>query len=403
MVSAVAILLLLALFATTAHAQTFSIIHSFHSGAFDGDTPYSGVTIRGGTLYGTTLEGGTNCGMGHSCGTVYQLSHAGNNWVERLIYRFPTRPFGGVYPFARVVFGPDGHLYGTASQSDSIYGAVYELIPPMSICRTVACYWSGAGIYSLLGDSDGEYRNTAILSGTSTATSMALRQWEEREGTVFQMSKSGNNWTETTIYKFKLGDEGCYPESGLVMDNNGNFFGTTSSCSPKGNGGVYELTYNPQTGWKETTLYRFTGGTDGGSPWAGLTLDSTGNLYGASSVGTAGATVFELSPSGNTYMFKVPYHFPSGLRGPLASLTLDAAGNLYGTTVSAGTHGLGTIFKLTNTANGWVYASLHDFTGGDDGGYPISNVSIDTDGTLYGTSSGGYGQAGDGIVWMIKP
>jgi hypothetical protein len=81
---------------------------------------------------------------------------------------------------------------------------------------------------------------------------------------------------------------------------------------------------------------------------------------------------------------------------------MDAAGNLYGTTVCDGTHFKGNVFKLANTPNGWVYTSLHDFTVGDDGGDPFSNVSIDSDGTLYGTTVGG-GIYGNGVVWMIKP
>ena len=69
-----------------------------------------------------------------------------------------------------------------------------------------------------------------------------------------------------------------------------------------------------------------------------------------------------------------------------ATLTMDGAGNLYGTTYCGGIYNDGNVFKLSNTENGWVYTSLHDFTGGTDGGYPIGNVSIDTDGTLYGTT-----------------
>jgi hypothetical protein len=132
-------------------------------------------------------------------------------------------------------------------------------------------------------------------------------------------------------------------------------------------------------------------------------MDSSGNLYGATRIGypDTGPAVFELSPSGDTWTFKVLYGFPPDWEGPHASLTLDAAGNVYGTTLRGGAFKMGNVFKLTNTANGWVYTSLHDFTGGEDGGYPVSNVSIDVDGTLYGTTS--TGTAGAGNVWMIKP
>ncbi len=88
---------------------------------------------------------------------------------------------------------------------------------------------------------------------------------------------------------------------------------------------------------------------------------------------------------------------------------MDGSGNLLGTTACDGIYNQGNVFKLSNTQNGWVYTSLHDFTGGTDGGLEVlSNVAIDTDGTLYGTTSEGGDMNcnegyGCGVVWMIKP
>ncbi len=118
-----------------------------------------------------------------------------------------------------------------------------------------------------------------------------------------------------------------------------------------------------------------------------------------------------MSPSGDTWTFKVIYTFTGVLNspcGPTRSLTFDAAGNLYGTTQCDGSFYEGNVFKLTNSQNGWVYTSLHDFTGGADGGGPFSEVAIDTDGTLYGTTIEGGNRgcdsgSGCGVVWMIKP
>lgn len=81
---------------------------------------------------------------------------------------------------------------------------------------------------------------------------------------------------------------------------------------------------------------------------------------------------------------------------------MDSSGNLLGTTKCDGANGFGNVFKLTNTGSGWTYTSLHDFTGQSDGGYPISNVSIDGSGNLYGTASTG-GSQGVGVVWEITP
>ena len=87
---------------------------------------------------------------------------------------------------------------------------------------------------------------------------------------------------------------------------------------------------------------------------------------------------------------------------------MDNSGNLYGTTLCDGANSFGSVFELTNMQNGWEYISLHDFTGNSDGAYPFSNVTIDTDGTLYGTAQNGgnltcNASVGCGTVWMIKP
>jgi uncharacterized repeat protein (TIGR03803 family) len=87
---------------------------------------------------------------------------------------------------------------------------------------------------------------------------------------------------------------------------------------------------------------------------------------------------------------------------------MDAAGNLYGTTTNGdGAYGYGSVFKLTPSSGGWTYTSLHDFTGGSDGGFPASNVVFDRNGNLYGTASSGglsgCGPLGCGLVWEITP
>ncbi len=107
----------------------------------------------------------------------------------------------------------------------------------------------------------------------------------------------------------------------------------------------------------------------------GLIFDPAGNLYGttlAAAAAASGGTVFELSPSGDTWTFKLLYSFFRTATSVVqsATLSMDGAGNLYGTTCCGGIYGWGTVFKLTNTQNGWVYTSLHDFTGRPDGEDP---------------------------------
>ena len=81
---------------------------------------------------------------------------------------------------------------------------------------------------------------------------------------------------------------------------------------------------------------------------------------------------------------------------------MDGAGNLYGTTYCDGANNVGNVFKLTPSGASWTYTSLHDFTGGNDGANPISNVVFDANGNLYGTASTG-GTQDVGVVWEITP
>ncbi|MGC2111980.1 MAG: choice-of-anchor tandem repeat GloVer-containing protein [Candidatus Korobacteraceae bacterium] len=157
----------------------------------------------------------------------------------------------------------------------------------------------------------------------------------------------------------------------------------------------------------KSCLFSFRNGNDGSYPYAGLIFDpSKTHLYGANSNGGTGGggTIFELTPGANcSWTLETLYSFTGGHQcGPWSILMMDSSGNLLGTTKCDGANGFGNVFKLTNTGSGWTYTSLHDFTGQSDGGYPISNVSIDGSGNLYGTASTG-GSQGVGVVWEITP
>jgi uncharacterized repeat protein (TIGR03803 family) len=122
--------------------------------------------------------------------------------------------------------------------------------------------------------------------------------------------------------------------------------------------------------------------------------------------GTGGdGTVFELSPSGNGWTFTVLYNFVSPLGGecgPRAGLVMDGSGNLYGTTYCDGVSGHSNVFEVSPSNGGWAYKDLYDFTGGNDGKSPISNVLLHPNGKLYGTTSVG-GTEGFGVVWELTP
>jgi uncharacterized repeat protein (TIGR03803 family) len=403
---ALAIVFLLTLLASpVAQAQIFSVIHTFEDGV-DGAGPLAGVTLRGNALYGRSLTA-------QGKGSVYQIQHVGSNWVIVPIALLPS------YSFARVVFGPDGHPYGTTNIGGAKNdGTVFDLIVPLTICKTANCLWKENVLYQFEGGSDGRQPGYGDLIWDQKGSLYGTTNYggPSDEGTVYQMTKSGNNWTESPIYSFS-GSDGSTPIGGVILDKSGNLLGTTEWGGLYGFGTVFELTNKPGVGWVETVLYSFQNSTDGERPFATLALDSSGNLYGTTIDGGSGGggTVFELLLSGDTWIFKLLYSF-SGPQdqgcGPLYGLTLDAAGNnLYGTTNCDGTNAFGNVFRLSNTGNGWAYSSLYDFTGGNDGANPISNVTIDPNDstTLYGTAEAGGDinncnpPYGCGVVWVIKP
>jgi uncharacterized repeat protein (TIGR03803 family) len=295
-------------------------------------------------------------------------------------------------------------------------GAVFKLTPLVGFCKSAACFWKVNDLHAFGSGTDGRVMGYGDViwdkQGNIYGTTEGGGAFDF--GTVYELTPSENGYAETILYSFSRPYGGESPFGGLVIDNKGNLLGTTLGGGSNGVGTVFELSYVPGVGWTEQVLYDFPNFGDGRYPFAGLLFDSAGNLYGTTiGFGSGGGgTVFELSPSGDTWTFKLLYSLPGGGNcGPSAPLTMDSSGNLYGTSMCNGKYNQGNVFKLTHTQNTWSYTSLHDFTGGTDGGGQVfSNVSIDVDGTLYGTASGGgdmncyngYGY-GCGVVWMIKP
>ena len=210
------------------------------------------------------------------------------------------------------------------------------------------------------------------------------------------------------------GVDGAFPSAGLVRDFAGNLYGTTEFANPAtGTGNVFKL---DPTG-KETVLFSFTGGTDGGHPEGGLIRDSAGNLYRTTQdggdlscffPGTSGGcgVVFKLDPSGQE---TVLHSFTGGTEGAKldAALIRDSAGNLYGTTelggdlgcASGNGQGCGTVFKLDPTGTLTV---LHSFTG-PDGASPTCALVRNSEGNLYGTAGGGGSFSGGTVFSWARP
>ena len=408
-----------------APAQSFTVIHNF-SGGVDGAFPYAGVTVdAAGGLYGTTSKGGLSDGC-FECGTVYKLTHRGAGWVLTTLYKFGGGNDGWM-PQSRVVFGPDGALYGsTAAGGNESAGTVFRLLPPSSICPSVACEWTKTTLHNFSNDPDGANPAAADLTFDSSGAIYGATQTggtsgytcanDSPCGTIYMLSRSGNLWTETVMYSFFGGIDGAFP-NGFTFDNTGTGgFGTTNFRGQNSFGTVFVMFSDGRGGFASQTLYSFTGGQDGGDPLGNAISDGAHGYFGTTSWGGSGngGTVWHLTNSGGTWVLatlasltysgQIGYTTP----GPASVLTMDSAGNLYGTTVLDGAFGQGSVFKLTPSAGGWTLTTLHDFTGGADGGQPFGQVSLDANGNLYGTASVGGNTVGScsqglgcGVVWEI--
>jgi uncharacterized repeat protein (TIGR03803 family) len=217
--------------------------------------------------------------------------------------------------------------------------------------------------------------------------------------------------TEKVLYSF-----GAPPdvESGgpaLVSDSAGNLYGIATGGGSQGGGGVFELSPTLDGTWTETVLYSFCPFdftcTTGVTP-TGLTIDSNGNLFGSTVVGSSffpGGVVFELSPpsvTGGQWNYSVIYNFCSlsscaDGQHPQGSPTLDSSGNIYGVTDFGGQFQSGVVWELSpNLGGGWTETVLYSFCSLEncaDGSFPESGLVWDKSGNLYGTTlDGGTGR-----------
>ena len=351
-----------------------AVLHSFAGGTDGSSVAFAGV-IRdsGGNLYGTTNQGGSSSG-----GVVYRLNTTGR---EKLLYVFPGSSSGDT-PAAGVIRDSAGNLYGTTLAGGSFgWGVVYKV--DMAGHETV--------LYTFTGGADGSQPRTGVTrdsTGNLYGTTNNGGTWGR--GVVYKVDKSGK---QTVLHSFMGQVDGDYPFTGVIRDPAGNLYGTTSDGGTYIGGQVYKVSANGQM----TALYSFTGGADGGYPDSGVIRDAAGNFYGTTDIGGTfnNGVVYKINAAGQE---TVLYSFTGGVDGSLAlGVIRDSAGNLYGTTSAGGTSGAGVVYKVDTTGHETI---LYNFTGGADGGQPLTPMTRDSAGNLYGTTSAG-GTSGAGVVFKL--
>jgi len=304
-----------------------------------------------------------------------------------ILYSFTGYPENGVSPFGGLVIDPAGNLYGVTQAGGS---------PPPSDGGTVFKLDS-SGMESVLHSFTGldgaiPYAGL-VLDAAGNLYGTTLFGGSSGYGTVFKLSPSG---TETVLHSFtNAGGDGADPFAGLLVDTVGNLYGTTQVGGSSGYGTVFKL----DSSGTETVLYSFTNSDgDGAYPLAGLVMDTAGNLYGTTDDGGSSGygTVFKLDPSGAETVLHSFTNAGGDGAYPFAGLVTDTAGNLYGTTIQGGSSNYGTVFKLGPSGTETV---LHSFVY-SDGAAPIASLVMDAAGNLYGTAHGG-GSSGYGTVFKL--
>jgi uncharacterized repeat protein (TIGR03803 family) len=377
----------------TASAQTFTTLVNFDGG--DGAHPFATV-VQGadGNLYGTSDGGGAN-----GSGEVLEIGSTG---ALTTLYSFCSRQScdDGAAPAASLVLGADEDFYGTTAESGPyLSGTIFKITPGgvltslHDFCSPPHCTDGAHSQGPLVLSGDGSFYGTTSAGGLFAA------------GTVFSITSSG---VFRVLYAF-CSRTGCAdgqgPQAGLALGTDGLFYGTTYNGGASGScqggcGTVFKVT--PQGAL--TTLHSFcveAKCADGYGPLSALVEGRDGNFYGTTARGGAHSqgTAFKIKPGGaltTLYAFCSQTNCTDG-SDPRAGLALATDGDFYGTAYSGGAYSNGDVFRITS---GGKFTVLHSFDV-FDGQNPTSGLFQATDGTLYGTTVNG-GSSGAGTAFSLN-
>jgi hypothetical protein len=423
-------------------AQTEGVLYTF-TGAGDGAAPYGNLVSDGsGNFYGVTAIGGSFTGKCQfsGCGNVFKLSpNSTGGWTQTVLYNF-NGGADGANPEAGLTMDASGNLYGTAVDGGyfgnsncglviSGCGVVFKLSPNGDGT------WSESVLYTFRGGHDGFLPQTTVeFDPNGNLYGAANLGGAHFVGTVYELSPNGSGgWSFKVLYSFANGLDGGRPY-GFALDARENLFASTTqagitggACGSNGCGTILELSPNGTGGWIRHIVHDFTGKQDGSIP-AGLSVDASGNLFGAALFGghttcaistiPGCGVIFEFTPSNGHWQGHTVYAFTGGNDGatPYAAPTFDSAGNAYATSDPPAINGCpsncGAVIELSPTSGGWTETTLYTFTGSPDGDGPYNNgITLDASGHLLGTTQQGgivggcnaAGMSGCGVIYEITP
>ncbi len=318
-------------------------------GYINGEEPLGGlITDANGDLFGTTYAGGAFDG-----GTVFEIVKTTSGYASTPItlVNFNGNGAIGPYPHGDLIADANGDLFGTTVYGGtSGDGMVFEVVKTTSgyasVPTTLVSFngTNGANPHcGLMADANGNLFGTTQNGGTSG------------NGTVFEIVKttSGFASTPTTLVNFTY-SSGANSYAGLIADANGNLFGTTYDGGAFGAGTAFEIA-KTASGYSSTpTILVNFNVTDGQGPQSPLIADASGNFFGTTEYGGASGdgAVFKIvkttSGYASTPITLVSFNGTNG-EGPRGVLLPDANGDLFGTTEYGGLYSDGTLFELTGS------------------------------------------------------
>jgi uncharacterized repeat protein (TIGR03803 family) len=265
-------------------------------------TGSNGIVMDGvGNLFGTWGPGE------YKAGNVFELSPGPDGWSETVLYSFNPNGGDGFLPQAALILDARGDLYGTTKIGGANgYGIVFELKSTPGgwkerILHSFPAFEGDGKEFNagLVMDNAGNLYGATEAGGRKSQPSCP-----DGCGMVFELTpRPGGGWKETVLHASSDIRDGATFMGTLVFDQAGNLYGTTAGggntqvCGFQGCGTVFKMTPGQDGKWQYTILHKFTG-PDGYSPQAGVVLDKQGNIYGTTVGGGAGGygVVFEIKP-----------------------------------------------------------------------------------------------------------